>query len=244
MPTTISINGLHNLRDLGDLPTIHGRTIARNQFFRSDSPHMITRHGQQQLINLGIGTIIDLRSENERNRLPNPLANHPEVLYHNIPLMADGIIEQNAEELTHLGAFYRFLLHNSQPAFAKVFSTMAEQSGAILIHCQVGKDRTGLVAALLLELAGTLPEYIIEDYVASRTNITPLLPALRMHRPEHISIQQYERLLDAHAEHMQDFLQELVRTYGSASQYLNHIGVSTFQINLLRKKLNSNAINT
>lgn len=237
MQRTIELSGLYNLRDLGGLPSDSGKSIARNQFFRSDSPHALDRIGQQQLINLGVQTVIDLRYENECTRLPNPLARAPEVSYYNIPLMVDGVIEHNAEDLTHLGAFYRYLLHNSQSAFATVFTTMAAQTGAVLFHCQVGKDRTGVVAALLLHLAGTPTQHIVDDYVATATHITPLLPELRKHRPERINSEQYERLLDARAEFMHEFLHELTARYGSASDYLQHIGVSTAQINTLRNKL-------
>lgn len=239
MQRTIVINGLYNLRDLGDLPTHHGTSVARQQFFRSDSPHALDRTGQQQLINLGVQTVIDLRYENERIRLPNPLAHAPEVSYHTIPLMVDGVIENNAEDLTHLDTFYRYLLHNSQPAFARVFTTMAEQPGATLFHCQVGKDRTGVVAALLLQLAGTPSHHIVDDYVATATHIAPLLPELRKHRPERMTSEQYERLLDARAEFMHEFLHELMAQYGDASRYLTHIGVSALHIDTLRTKLST-----
>ncbi|MEY3989749.1 MAG: hypothetical protein RI985_830 [Chloroflexota bacterium] len=237
MQREIAINGLYNIRDIGGLPSGSGSVVARNQFFRSDSPHAIDSTGQQQLMLIGVRTVIDLRYENERARLPNPLANLSDMSYHNIPLMVDGAIEHNAEDLTHLGAFYRYLLNNSQPAFAQVFETMAEQPTGVLFHCQVGKDRTGVVAALLLELAGTPSEHIVDDYVATAKHIEPLLPELRKHRPERINSEQYERLLDARAEFMHEFLRELQLTYGSAEQYLTHIGVNSTRIHALRAKL-------
>lgn len=237
MQRVLNVSGLYNIRDLGGLRTASGNTTAFRQFLRSDSPHAVDENGITQLANLGVRTVIDLRYADECMRTPNPLANTPNVTYYNIPLMANGVIENNTEDLTQLGAFYRFLLHNSQPAFAQVFTTMAEQPGTTLFHCQVGKDRTGVVAALLLQLAGTPTHHIVDDYVATATYITPLLPELRQHRPAQLDESRYERLLDARAEFMHEFLHELRMQYSTASQYLVHIGVSIAHINILRDKL-------
>jgi protein-tyrosine phosphatase len=237
MNRILTVSGLYNIRDLGGLPTNFSNTTVYRRFLRSDSPHAIDETGKTQLLDLGVRTIIDLRYADECTRTPNPLATHPEVKYHNIPLMVSGVIENDAEDLTQLGAFYRFLLHNSQPAFAHVFTTMAEQNGATLFHCQVGKDRTGVVAALLLSLAGTPQHYIVEDYVATASYITPLLPELRLHRPDRINPEQYERLLDARAEFIDEFLREVTTRYGNAHQYLLRIGVSEFHIDTLRNTM-------
>lgn len=233
MQRILSIPGLYNIRDLGGLPTTTGYQTAYRKFLRSDSPHAINENGVSQLVHLGIRTVIDLRYADECIRTPNPLANTPKVTYHNIPLMVHGVIENNAEDLTRLGAFYRYLLHSSQPAFARVFNTMAEQPGTTLFHCQVGKDRTGVVAALLLSLAGTPTAHIIDDYVATVTHIAPLLPELRQHRPAQISEVQYERLLDARADFIIEFLDEITTQYDSTQNYLLRIGVSEYNVNRL-----------
>ncbi|MFN5058621.1 MAG: tyrosine-protein phosphatase [Chloroflexota bacterium] len=237
MNRVLAVAGLYNIRDLGGLPSTYSATTVYRRFLRSDSPHAIDETGKTQLLELGVRTIIDLRYADECLRTPNPLAAHPQVEYHNIPLMVSGVIENNAEDLTQLGAFYRFLLHNSQPAFARVFTTMAEHNGTTLFHCQVGKDRTGVVAALLLSLAGTPQHHIIEDYVATATHIAPLLPELRLHRPDRINAEQYERLLDARAEFINEFLHEVTTRYDNAQQYLLRIGVSEFHIDSLRNTL-------
>jgi protein-tyrosine phosphatase len=237
MKRFLTIPGLYNIRDLGGLPSDVESNTAYGRFFRSDSPHTIDKTGIAQLLDQGIRTVIDLRYADECVRSPNPLSTLSDVSYYNIPLMVNGAIEHNAEDLTHLGAFYRYLLHNSQPAFAQVFNTMATQSGATLFHCQVGKDRTGVVAAILLSLAGTSTNHIIEDYVVTSQYIAPLLPELRSHRPERINAEQYERLLDARAEFMLEFLNEIVTHHGNAHNYLLRIGVSERHIELLRQAI-------
>jgi len=240
----LNISGLHNVRDLGGLPSGVAQTTAYGRFLRSDSPHAVDQTGTSQLVALGIRTVIDLRYADECSRTPNPLAQLPGMSYHNIPLMVNGVIENNAEDLTHLGTFYRYLLNHSQPAFARVFTTMAEQPGTTLFHCQVGKDRTGVVAALLLLLAGTPNQHIVDDYVATVAYIAPLLPELRKHRPERITAEQYDRLLDARAEFMQDFLDEITKNYGNAQRYLLQIGVREQHIDLLQDSIISHQNNT
>lgn len=237
MNRILHIAGLYNVRDLGGLPSATNTTTAFRRFLRSDSPHAVDDTGITQLLNLGVRTVIDLRYAEECVRTPNPLATVADVAYYNIPLMSNGVIENDTEDLTHLGAFYRFLLHNSQPAFAKVFTTMAMHDSTTLFHCQVGKDRTGVVAALLLLLAGTPTHHIVTDYIATADYISPLLPALRQHRPERLTPEQYDRLLDAREEFMHEFLNEVTTTYGSAQQYLIRIGVHESTIESLRNAL-------
>lgn len=244
MNRTISITGLYNIRDLGGLPNKYSKETVFGRYLRSDSLHTIDDNGKSQLLVFGVRTIIDLRYADECARAPNPLASHTEIKYYNIPLMVGGVIENNAEDLTQLGAFYRFLLQNSQSALSRVFTTMAEHNGATLFHCQIGKDRTGVVAAILLLLAGTPVHHIVADYVATAEHIAPLLPILRQHRPEQITSEQYERLLDARAEYIEEFIQELLTRYGSVEQYLLRIGVEESHIDLLRNSLVYKRFNT
>ena len=166
--------GCLNLRDLGGLPTEDGALTAYGAFVRGDTLCGLTEAGRGALLGYGIRTVIDLRSAQEITTEPNPFAALPDVIsYVHRPL--NDPATQTRLSIT-ADAAERYVLMTDAAAVGKrigaIFTSMAEApGGGVLFHCFAGRDRTGVVAALLLRLAGVGLDTIVEDYEVTDTRL-------------------------------------------------------------------------
>jgi len=167
--------GCRNARDLGGYRTTDGRHTRRGAIARSDELSPLTAAGQATLIADGIRTIIDLRAPNEQTRAPNPFAtpgNHS-VAYANLPLndpdaLAVPVHYGTLTDDHSLADDYRDRLTRYARRIGAILTAIARApAGGVLIHCAAGKDRTGIVCALLLDLVGVDHETIAADYALS-----------------------------------------------------------------------------
>lgn len=230
---------LHNARDLGGLKTASGKSTAFKRFVRSDEPSLLSEEDLEALLEYPIRTVIDLRSTEEIERRGSPFINHPGILYRNISLFesdpdsADDPTVQVALSYT-LGELYIYLLKTRQVQLAEVFRLILyAPEGAVLFHCTHGKDRTGIIAALLLSLAEVSREDIVSNYSVTydyiRTIVDPRL-ALMPAKTHHI--------LKSDAGNMEVFLDYLDNNYqGQAALYLIAIGISESEIDALRRRI-------
>lgn len=169
MPPTTgpTLEGAFNFRDLGGLPRKQGGRIRLGRVFRSDTLQMLTSTDTEVLVgNRGIRTVVDLRLASEVSEEGRgPLGACQQVRYINSPLemaSAEGI--PRGQILDHLYA--RCL---ASPSLPQAITAIAEHvDHPILFHCAAGKDRTGVVAAVLLELMDVETEFIVVDYMRSR----------------------------------------------------------------------------
>ena len=152
---------LVNARDLGGYPTTDGGAIRWGALVRSDSLSSLTPSGQDALVAYGIRTVIDLRMPDETASSPNPfaVAGDHGVAYHN-----RSFIDPAAEPATFaatLAEDYQSMLARFGPQIAAVVTTVAGAGeGGVLVHCAAGKDRTGLIVALLLGALEVVPDVI------------------------------------------------------------------------------------
>ena len=98
-------------------------------------------------------------------------------------------------------------------------------AGGLFFHCRIGKDRTGLVAAMILDMVGVAHADIVADYTCTTAQITPLIARYQAERPFYVSQRLYEDLFVAHAHVIQRVLHELQTRYGGAAGYCRAIGV-------------------
>ena len=239
---SIPLSGAYNVRDLGDYPTRDGQRTQHNRVLRADSLHRLTDADQQKLRDLGLNLVIDLRRADEVDRQPNVFAASTQVQYRHLSLFGDPSANPRTNQMPKmpdsLFEVYRGLLDGAQAAFREVFLQLASHhEGAVLVHCTAGKDRTGLVVALLLDAAGVPGEFIVEDYTRTGELITPLLDDLRAHRPPFFSVEQYERLLTSAPEDMVRTLNHLQSHYGGAQGYLGTIGLGRESIQHISRML-------
>ena len=111
----------------------------------------------------GVTTVIDLRSTSETIKSPSPYAEDSAAAYIHRELVDDANMN-NIGDSESMFERYLFIVNNRPHAFGDVFNALAESEGAVLFHCFAGKDRTGLVAAMLLALSDVPPEHIAADY--------------------------------------------------------------------------------
>lgn len=130
---------------------------------RSDSVAHLTPVGREAMIAYGITTVIDLRTDAELVKAPNPCADNAGLSYVHRPLIDDSMMVGLGEAS---GMFERYLwmLDGRAEAFRAIFETVAAVDGGVVFHCFAGKDRTGLVAAMLLSLAGVPDDAIATDF--------------------------------------------------------------------------------
>jgi protein tyrosine/serine phosphatase len=234
----------YNWRDLGGLPTTQGGRVRAGRFFRSDTLQELGDSDAHRLAKeVGLRTVIDLRLEGEVVREGRgPLENHSEVRHVNVPLSSvDPSVPGTAVPLITqemLVPHYLGFLTVSSDAFATIAEVLANEGLPAVVHCAAGKDRTGVVVAVILDAINVAREAIVADYVRSRETY-PLVHA-RLVRLESYGAfldKQPPGVQDSAPETMSGFLDGLHNEYGSGAEYLQSIGVSQDTLEALRSVL-------
>lgn len=240
------LDGAYNLRDVGGYPTRDGRTIRTNTLLRSDSLHRLTPSGQQALIDFGLRTIIDLRMRSEAAKAPNVFAHSAAVDYLRISLFDDWnqLFSHEADSsadasVPRIFRYYQLLVDRCQERIRTIITTIAAPDALpALLHCTAGKDRTGLVVALLLGLANVPAEVIADDYAQSGRYLAPLLDEYRANaRRAGYDMAIYEEYLQSSPDVMLATLNYISTTYGGVLEYLRVIGLTESQLTALRTHL-------
>jgi protein-tyrosine phosphatase len=160
----LQVDGTYNLRDVGGYPTHAGRSVAWRTLFRSDSLHRLDNQGVAQLAELDLRTIVDLRADIEVEQAPTAGQGLPARIVR-APVVRDPTL---LPPLSDLGAEYRHTIDECGDSIAAAVGELCAP-GALpaLVHCAAGKDRTGIVIALVLAVLGVPDELIEADYALS-----------------------------------------------------------------------------
>jgi protein-tyrosine phosphatase len=241
MQRNLDFPAMKNARDLGGYPTVDGRVTRWNSLVRADDPSRLTPEGVRKVLDYGIRTVIDLRFEHERTSNPDPFAS----LDHDTRYVTCSLLGDSWENwLKRLSArdercyWYDAYLDASQPEFRQVMQSIAgAPAGGVLFHCMAGKDRTGVVALLLLSLAGVDDAIIAADYALSAANLKAEfeLNLSRCTEPATRALAIEE--MRCEPEFASNTLQHLKRRYGGAKGYLRTIGLGDGVIDRLRDRL-------
>ena len=218
------IDGLVNLRDLGGLPTRSGAVTRPGRLLRSESPHTLSEAGLGALLDLGIGAVVDLRTASERERRPSPLA-EAGVHTRHAPIFTDD--EDYPDHLATAAEVYCWWLRERSAGIALAMQAIADAPSApILVHCHAGKDRTGVIVALVLRLAGVSVDDIAEDYAVSGVQLAAMLERDRATAVEGgMDPVRVERLFTVRREAMTQTMECVDREHGGVAALLNGIGV-------------------
>lgn len=239
-PNRIHLSGAVNVRDVGGYPTMDGRFIRPNTLIRADSLHALTPADRDKLVAYGIRTLIDLRHPKETSAYPNCMAADSRVRYVNQPLYPGWRslfpAGTQPESVAHL---YTRILDSCHADMGQVFTAVTRRDlFPLLVHCQVGKDRTGLFVALLLGLAGVPREIIVADYALSQRCLEPLTTQYAREAEElGRSRVLFDMLMTSPPEAMCATLDHLQQQYGGAAAYLRTIGLSDEDLARLRHQL-------
>src|SRR5690606_38855771 len=174
-------DGCFNIRDLGGIPIPGGGTTRRKAVIRSDNPERLTPEGWSALVAHGVRTIVDLRDPAEHRADTHPRPASLTTVHAPLDDSDDTPFWNRIrdDQLDGSPLYYRpFLEHKAERCAAALTAVARAQPGGVLIHCGLGRDRTGLIAMLLLALAGASPDDIAADYELSTSRLPPLFTAL------------------------------------------------------------------
>lgn len=170
------LEGQRNFRDIGGSRTVGGSLVASREVYRSGELSALTDADLNRLEDLGIRTVVDLRSETEATLHPDRLP--VSVTYHTFPIMpgnTEGTAEQffqtfDPADFPPFEDIYRGLVRNHAAEFRALTKLVADPIARPLVfHCTAGKDRTGVAAALLLSMLDVAWEDVEKDYLDSNT---------------------------------------------------------------------------
>jgi protein-tyrosine phosphatase len=241
MPLIIKLEGGFNLRDLGDITTAAGKTTKREVFVRAGNLDKLSKAAQEQLIDYGVKTVIDLRSEWECQNFPNVFANSNHIHYKNLPMMNDNlsndpVYKARTRQVSNLGEAYRVYLELCQKPIGAIISTIAESPTTTIFHCYAGKDRTGIVAALLLSIAGVDDAAIARDYAETNEHIQHLVAEWRADAIKNRrDVAKQDRDAAAAPETILDSLAYIRENYRTVEDYLQACGVSVKQLETIKQ---------
>jgi protein-tyrosine phosphatase len=232
----VALEAVHNFRDLGGYRTDDGRTIGWGRLFRADGLYRLTADDLGVVDALGIRTVVDLRSGPEFDQHGRfPLEDYP-VAFHHLPIIDSTWTASETPDVddTDDGAIefltwaYGDMLAQGADRFAHAFGLLAVPGSApAVFHCAAGKDRTGVLAALILGGLGVDHETIVADYGLTQAAMVRMRAWVMTHHPE-----MAERMgetpafmLAANPQAMRNVLDQMVADHGSVRGYLSSIGI-------------------
>ena len=231
-----------NTRDLGGIPLDGGLTRS-GVWIRSDSVTHLTPEGMEAMVAYGVSTVIDLRTEAERlAAFPDSRfalggsrsSRAPGVTYLDHSLV-DVVRPRSDQGPPGVGRYIQ-IVDTRQPAFADVFHSIAAADGAVLFHCHAGKDRTGLIAAMLLELAGVAREHTAADYGETDVQLARQYETWLSKAPAE-QLEEMRADLCCPADRILGVLEHVDRKWGGVASYLEAAGVSPQEIVHLSARL-------
>lgn len=215
-----------NTRDLGGYVTGDRRTTAYGVFTRSDKLRELDREDTKLLHHYNVTTIIDLRNDVEIADCPRALCNDNSFDYHHCKMFGDGRLPDTPEEV----AESYFKMADEKQSVKAIMEVLLKAKGCVLFHCSAGKDRTGVLSALLLLLAKVPQTDIVADYIATQAYLFDMLANYcQVHNRD-------THLVTPHTVYMRGFLKLFHNKYHSIDEYLLAIGLSDVEIDSLRHR--------
>lgn len=244
----VNIPGIQNFRDLGGYKsTDSGKTVRFGMLYRSAQIDSIPRCSRRELKNMGVRTIIDLRSENERQSYPQ--LNNQEFNIIHIPILTgnmEKILQGIQEERIKSDTIYRLvermnreLVSNYRKEYKELFSVLLNRNNyPAVIHCTSGKGRTGVVSALLLAALGVNDEVIMSDYRLSNDYFNIPKASRYAYKLPVNSQEAITTIYSAKEDFLNAAREQIEAEYGSVQGYLKKgIGLSAEEIEQLRSIL-------
>lgn len=254
----IQLQGAVNARDVGGLPAATGGTIRPRTLIRSASLRHLTDADVRHLVaDLGVRRVVDLRTDVEVEQDgPGPLHHQPDVVIHHLSLYPDKADRaetpagaqspsrklpwQGARFVSEHGpvvAAYLRYLEQRPDSIVAALRAIAEPAGATVVHCAAGKDRTGVVVALALTVAGVAREVIAADYAHTQTQIAAIVGHLARSDLYGFEVGQPEKIPPASAAVMEAVLEAIDTELGGVLGWLARHGWTDTDTGRLRSKL-------
>lgn len=238
----VELEGCFNFRDLGGYLARDGRRLRTGQVFRSDGLQHLSAADLEHLITkIGLKSVIDLRSSEEiSGDGSGPISEQTTI--HHVPLFErtgsqDQAVSPDSMP-SNMGELYFLMLTAAREPIVEVVRLLADFDRPAVFHCAAGKDRTGVISALLLSLLGIPEETIVADYAFSRANIDKINARLN-------ASQTYQRIMDELPEGAYDadpvsmllFLDRVRENHGSMAEWAASSGIDAAMSERLAERL-------
>jgi protein-tyrosine phosphatase len=231
-PRHLDWPGLVNARDLGGLPLKDGQ-VRESALIRSESLTRLDEGGVEALREAGVSRVLDLRRPGESPD-PHPFADD-EAIYVNLPVEDPADVKRNTGPMVDL---YLDMVDARPELFAAAVAAIADApDGAVVVHCAGGKDRTGLVTALALSVAGADKEVVAADYALTEERLEPLMREHLARIVDEAVREQFRAYQATPATNMLTVLEHLEEEHGSVAEYLRSGGLTDEQLLRLRERL-------
>lgn len=235
--------GCSNIRDIGGLALEGGGVTRFGVVLRADNVRNLAPAGQRALLDYGVRRVIDLRWQEELDEDPD--TDLPVEVVH-VPLFGVHRPESRYARFARIAAevddgagftrrLYGDYLDEFPDRFASALDAVASAPGPVLFHCTAGKDRTGLVAALLLRVAGVGIDAVADDYAL--TDVSALIKRGLADGMSEDEVRTRTFLLGAPREGMAQLLRDVDDRYGSAAGYLEQAGLDGAAIQAVKQRL-------
>ena len=241
-------DGVLNARDLGGHRTEDGAETRYGSVVRADSIRRLTDAGWAALLDYGIRTVVDLRGDHE---MDEDAPAHVDVEVVHVPFMEandrefDELqeeVEAAAQAAPDVAAATRdvyliFLEHFKRNVAAGIRAVAQAPEGGVVVHCVGGKDRTGLLTAFLLHLAGVDVEQIAADYALSEERLKPRHEEWFAQAETEAELERLRRIAQTPAASIVGVFEELESRYGSVESYLRSGGLGDEELARARARL-------
>ena len=233
MPSrTLDFEGCVNFRDLGGYRTVDGRMVAWRRLFRADGLSKLTDADIVLMADLGLATVIDLRTHDEAAQRGSFPVDRVPVSYVGLPLT--DVLPATEDlpdwgEAAYVATRYGSMVSEGGPMLTSAIQALSTGTALpAVMHCSAGKDRTGVLSALILAFLGVPDETIVDDYALSAAAMGLLLERLKAEYPD--AVEEVERyapaVLHVVPETMEQFLAELKVQYGTYELLAESLGVT------------------
>ena len=242
----VPLDSAFNVRDLGGYPTVDGLAVRWRTLYRADALHRLSEDELELLGRRGVRVAMDLRSsgEVERGQLA---AERLGITLHHLPVLGEGwsvkSLDFEGDPADVLAALYVQMLDVGAPAIRGALELLvADGSLPALFHCSAGKDRTGVLAAIVLTLLGVHREVVVADYALTGGSMQRMLASVRDRQtqtPDWVDLrrEQPAAFVSAPAEAMERFLDHVDDLHGSVAGYVATIGADDEIVDELRSRL-------
>jgi protein-tyrosine phosphatase len=234
----LPLGGTYNVRDLGGYLAMGDRVTRWRTILRADALHRLDGDAQAVLGALGVCTVVDLRSDEEVQRAPDQLSGLSLRVLHR-PLYAPRTpIATDPRRM--LAEMYVSLIDERPLALVGAVRELAAPDALpAIVHCTAGKDRTGMVVALVLSAVGVDHDVIVEDFEATRRFLDGALreELTRASAERGMSADRIEDMLSMDRALIVGFLRRIYQTFCDAATFLTHYGMTERELERLRAGL-------
>ncbi|GLR68455.1 protein-tyrosine-phosphatase [Acidocella aquatica] len=250
-PRILHLAGGHNFRDIGGYITAGGKRVAMGRVYRSANLARLTDEDHDLIANLNIRLIFDLRDNRERKRRPSrhaPDAGYEVWARDHTGSTADLISALSAPGATaetsrqKMVDIYKHLAYEQAESYTELFRRIARGDVPLLFHCAAGKDRTGVAAALLLDVLGVPREAVIEDYLLTEHffehNLAIVLTDFDTNALKDVEQSIWAPMMHAERAYIESMFSTIEARHGSVENFLcEAIGLTKAELESVRAAL-------